>query len=62
LAGRHELVDTAETIVLDSKLTDDHPKKTGLCPGCRESYPLNWGETCPACQGLAYYAVTKNPE
>jgi formylmethanofuran dehydrogenase subunit E len=58
LAGRHALVDTSEALVLDSKLRDDHPKETGLCPQCRESYPLSWGDRCPACQGMAYYSVT----
>jgi len=57
LAGRHALVDTSETLILDNKLTDDRPKETGLCPDCRESYPLSWGDRCPACQGMAYYSV-----
>ena len=28
---------------------------TGPCPRCGESYPLRLGDSCPACQGRAYY-------
>lgn len=28
---------------------------TAPCPECGESYPLRFGDSCPACQGEAYY-------
>ena len=28
---------------------------TGRCPGCGESYPLHFGQSCPACGGQSYY-------
>jgi len=32
---------------------------TGRCPNCGESYPLQFGPTCPACGGKAYYKYRK---
>ena len=29
--------------------------ETGVCPGCREAYPVSQGERCLACQGQGYY-------
>ena len=32
-----------------------HKGKISVCPGCREAYPANDGETCLSCQGNALY-------
>ena len=42
---------------LPQPLKDKNPVPTGLCPECRESYPLRQGASCLACQGHAYYSA-----
>ena len=58
LGGLDDLIDTTEVTMAEKSLVDYHPKTTGICPDCQESYPTSFGEKCPACQGQAYYCVS----
>ena len=51
--ARFELIHIQPMRMLSS-LKDPQPVPTRLCPSCRESYPLRFGEICPACSGQAY--------
>ena len=70
LAPKHELplevlvedILTARRAILSAapiratRLTDRKKKgATGVCPGCKEAFPLSQGERCLACQGHGYY-------
>jgi formylmethanofuran dehydrogenase subunit E len=49
-----ELVGVAP-VSLPQALKSKEKVATGPCPQCGESYPLRFGPSCAACQGLAYY-------
>lgn len=56
-----EALEAGEKILISRKvkvkqaLKETKRFETGYCPDCGDSYPLNHGAKCPACQGQAYY-------
>jgi formylmethanofuran dehydrogenase subunit E len=46
---------TSRKVTVKKALKESKRFTTGFCPDCGDSYPLNHGPKCPACQGQAYY-------
>jgi formylmethanofuran dehydrogenase subunit E len=55
LAAASDLI-VHRRVRLQRALKNSQHMPTGLCPECGESYRLDQGAACPACQGNAYYS------
>lgn len=54
LTARSQLISHVP-VRLYRELKNSKPIPTGLCPQCGESYRIDLGAICPACQGDSYY-------